>query len=204
MERKYISLDVEATGPVPENYSLLSVGACVVGERNKQFYAELKPLTYYGYPASFDHEAMKVGCLGLRCLEDLSSDICHPSSKNFNPKKVLELLEIRGRDCKESMQDLNNWALDISKGFEPVLLTDVQPFDGSFVLWYFSNFEVKHPFGHKGVNIDVLYRGITGNMDSNLRDLGIKDDRKTPHNSLDDAVFQAKLAEKVLSFMKRT
>jgi len=40
----YISVDIEASGPIPEVYSMLSVGACVIGDTSKTFYVELKPL----------------------------------------------------------------------------------------------------------------------------------------------------------------
>ena len=40
----YISVDVEASGPIPGEYSLLSIGACLVGQPDQSFYVELKPL----------------------------------------------------------------------------------------------------------------------------------------------------------------
>ena len=40
----FISVDVETAGPIPGQYSMLSLGACVVGRRDEGFYVELKPL----------------------------------------------------------------------------------------------------------------------------------------------------------------
>ena len=40
----YISVDVEASGPIPGEYSMLSLGACVVGRRDVTFYVEFRPL----------------------------------------------------------------------------------------------------------------------------------------------------------------
>ena len=40
----YISVDIEAAGPVPVEYSMLSIGACVVGSPEVSFYIELKPI----------------------------------------------------------------------------------------------------------------------------------------------------------------
>ena len=40
----YISVDVETSGPIPVEFSLLSLGACIVGNTSKTFYAEIKPL----------------------------------------------------------------------------------------------------------------------------------------------------------------
>lgn len=39
----YVSVDVETLGKYPIDYSLASIGACVVGNHNKTFYVELKP-----------------------------------------------------------------------------------------------------------------------------------------------------------------
>jgi len=198
MVRKYISLDVETSGSVPGLYNMMSVGAVVVGDLERQFYSELKPLNY-----NYDLEAMKIGSLGLKCI-DMSLPEFNPSNSLFNPRMVLQRLKEYGESPEEGITRLRNWIKSEASGCEPVLLTDVQPFDGNFIMWYFSKFlpDLSNPFGYKGVNIDVLYRGITRNMESNLRDLGIIDDRKTPHNSLDDALFQGKLAEKVLSMME--
>lgn len=60
----YISVDVETAGPIPGTYSLLSIGACVVGQVSESFYVELQPITQ-----SFIPEAMKI--VG-RPLEDFS------------------------------------------------------------------------------------------------------------------------------------
>jgi uncharacterized OsmC-like protein len=40
----YISVDIEASGPIPGDYSILSIGACSVIDVRKNFYVELKPL----------------------------------------------------------------------------------------------------------------------------------------------------------------
>lgn len=60
----YISVDVETAGPIPGTYSLLSIGACVVGQVSESFYVELQPITQ-----SFIPEAMKI--VG-KPLEDFS------------------------------------------------------------------------------------------------------------------------------------
>src|SRR5512141_2346908 len=39
----FISVDIEASGPYPERYSLLSIGACLVEDPGEGFYIELKP-----------------------------------------------------------------------------------------------------------------------------------------------------------------
>lgn len=44
MKEIYISVDIEAAGPVPVTYSMLSLGACVVGNTDQNFYVELQPI----------------------------------------------------------------------------------------------------------------------------------------------------------------
>ena len=39
-----ISVDIETSGPVPGTYSMLAVGASVVGRPDQRFYAELRPI----------------------------------------------------------------------------------------------------------------------------------------------------------------
>src|SRR5690554_3471329 len=77
----YFSIDVEADGPIPGPYSMLSFGACVFGWKEKgsprdrfvpvdvesrTFYVELKPIS-----DSFDPQALKVSGLdrGSLCVE---------------------------------------------------------------------------------------------------------------------------------------
>ena len=51
----YFSVDIEIAGPIPGKYSMLSLGACVVGMPDKSFYVELKPIS-----KEFIPEAIKV------------------------------------------------------------------------------------------------------------------------------------------------
>ncbi len=197
----YISVDIEAAGPVPSLFSMLSLGACVVGNRQEQFYRELKPVS-----RTFNIDAMRVGSLGLHCLDSLKSVAEYdPHHEQFSPGRVLDVLAATGKDPQLAMADFRDWLSDAAGGKSPVMVTDVQPFDGSFVNWYFARFlpDVQNPFGHKGLNIDVLYHGLCGDVNARLKKL-VPDDRKTPHNALDDALYQARLTEEVFSYMRRT
>jgi hypothetical protein len=61
---RYFSVDIESSGPIPGRYSMLSLGACVVGNPGESFYVELKPIS-----ADFVPEALKVSGLDLAVLE---------------------------------------------------------------------------------------------------------------------------------------
>jgi hypothetical protein len=44
MKEVYISVDIEAAGPVPATYSMLSLGAALVHDLQTNFYVEFQPL----------------------------------------------------------------------------------------------------------------------------------------------------------------
>ena len=44
MREVYISVDVEAAGPLPPTYSMLSLGAVAVDDPKATFYVELRPV----------------------------------------------------------------------------------------------------------------------------------------------------------------
>ena len=44
-DEAYVSVDIEASGPIPGDYSLLAIGACLVDEPDQTFYRELKPMS---------------------------------------------------------------------------------------------------------------------------------------------------------------
>ena len=48
----FISVDIEASGPVPGTYSMLALGACVVTNCQDRFYVELKPISQASVPAA--------------------------------------------------------------------------------------------------------------------------------------------------------
>lgn len=199
MNKKYISFDIEASGPTPGKYSMLSLGACIVGDRQTQFYREFKPLNL-----AYVLDAIKVGCRGLYCLNVRDIPQFNPESDEFDPLKVLATLSKTGEAPRTVMADYANWVLRSTKGFIPVEAAAPIKFDGMFTTWYFDNFyDGENPFGHSGEDMNSLYRGVARNADASMRDLKLVDDRKCAHNALDDAVFQAKVFEKVLEFMKR-
>ena len=200
MDIKYIAVDVEASGPTPANYSLLSIGASVVGQPDRTFYRELKPTS-----RAYVKGAMKVGSLGLRCLDDLRNhDIRYnPHSEFFRPDLVLDVLQAKGVEPKEAMSQFENWINKSSSGKKPILASDCDAFDGMFVHFYFDRFGVKNPFRYGGVNIDSMYRGFVRNPFAQIEDSefwsGI-----LSHNAMEDAVVQAKALEGMLLASRKT
>ena len=60
----YVSVDVETSGPIPGDYSLLSIGACLVAQPETSIYLELRPDS-----PKHDPEALAVSGLSLEKLE---------------------------------------------------------------------------------------------------------------------------------------
>jgi ribonuclease T len=190
MKGIYISGDIESAGPTPD-YSMLSAGLCVVGRKDLTFYRELKPEN-----RKYDIEAIKVGALHLDCIP--KEPKYDPRSSDFRPEAVLDALYDQGEDPKVAMADMCDYIATVRGSYDPILLTDVQPFDGSFLTTYLHRHAGKNPFGHKGRNIDEVYRGLKRDADASVKDLGIADNRKRPHHALEDAIFQSQLAEPIL------
>lgn len=63
-EEIYVSVDIETSGPIPGEYSMLSLGACVIGNIDLNYYVELKPINNNSIPA-----ALKTCGLGMDVLK---------------------------------------------------------------------------------------------------------------------------------------
>src|SRR4051794_36193671 len=88
-----ISVDIEASGPVPPDYSMLSIGACVVDDPAESFYVELKPIGALAVP-----EAMKV------------------------LKRTLADFKRRGVKPRDAMLRFKNWVAEVSKQRDAVFV----------------------------------------------------------------------------------
>jgi hypothetical protein len=204
----YIYMDIEGAGPALAFHSVLSWAACAVTpepytklglqKRGLLFYDELRPTS-----SAYEMEAMRVGCLGLRCLELLRVNPEYdPSSSVFRPELVLKILEKMGTSPVIAVEKLHGWIESVVPvGFRPELVTDTVIYDASQINYYFSIFGSslpRNPFGHSGLDIDSYCRGLSQSRSASLRQLGIVDDRVVPHCAEDDAIYGAKLARELL------
>lgn len=198
-EKKYVSVDIEASGRIPGKNSMMSLGACLVDNLNTTFYRELKPISN-----EYLFEGIRVGSLGLRCLDDLKHlDEYNANSKGFKPEKVLEVLYDRGEEPKKVMSDYASWVLDVTKGYKPIEAAAPIKFDAMFTNWYFNMFyDKENPFGFSGEDMNSIYRGLVRNLNASMKDLGLRDERGLPHNALEDAIQQAKEFRVVLTLLK--
>jgi hypothetical protein len=179
MKTTYISVDIEASGPIPGDYNLLSVGLSVVGEEDdpeKCFYIELKPMNDNFIPEAMEH----VGGLTLEGLRET------------------------GVDPKEAMEQIEAWLAKVTPaGYRPVHVAWPSSFDFMWTHWYFIHFLGRDPFGHSGVDIRSYAMGAL-ELDyeaANKRTLsrrGIRSKYKHTHNALDDAKGQGSIFYKIL------
>lgn len=175
----YVSVDIEAAGPVPGIYSMLALGACVVGGGKKEFYSEIRPINHAFVPA-----AIKVSGLSLERLQKV------------------------GRDPKDVMEAFGNWVGKLtSDGSRPVFVGFNSSFDWAFVNWYFHRFVGENPFGIGGVDIKAYYMGFAGcpwaDTSSSRLPAPFQFDQPLTHNALEDARAQAGIFDKLLQASKR-
>lgn len=175
----YISVDVEASGPIPGEYSMLSLGACVVGRVDDGFYVELRPVTM-----AFQPDALAVAGFDL---DDLA---------------------VRGADPADAMAAFDAWvARATAPGHRPVFVAYPLPFDWMFVAYYFHRFLGRNPFGYAGLDVKSFHLGLTrgasGVDDSRELEPPLDGALDLMHNALEDAVAQARLFEQLLARRER-
>lgn len=187
MPKKYISIDVETTGSVAPLYSMISLGACVIGEYDKTFYAELRPLDL-----SFEEEACKVSLKRIECLRDF---VCPADKKEDWIFLSLMHINNHAKSPLQVMEEFSNWLKSVTgKDDELVEVSMPIKFDGGFTNYYFHRFLKQNPFGHSGLDIQSFYRGRMNNLGAKLKEF-MPD---LPHHALEDAIIQAKAIEPYL------
>jgi ribonuclease T len=168
MKEVYISVDIEAAGPIPATYSMLSVGAALVHDLQTNFYVELRPINRKSVPA-----AMKV--VG-RTLKDFQRT---------------------GRDPKGAMIAFRDWIDFVAKNGKPIFVGFNAAFDWAFVNYYFQQHLGDNPFGFGGIDIKSYYMGLSGCTWDDSRSSRIpselKGSSRHTHNALDDAIEQGEM-----------
>jgi ribonuclease T len=169
----YFSVDIEASGPIPGEFSMLSIGASVVGSAEDSFYAEFRPLNENALP-----EAMSVSKLDLKSLA------------------------LMGREPRVVMLEFKDWVQATAGDRKPVFVGFNASFDWSFVNWYFHKFIGGNPFGFGAVDIKAFYMGMSGRRweqtTSSQLPQEFQPSQPATHNALDDARSQGEIFAKLL------
>jgi DNA polymerase III alpha subunit (gram-positive type) len=165
----FVSVDVETSGPIPGQYSLLTIGACLVDDYANTFSAALKPIS-----TNADSKALEVTGLSL------------------------EDLQARGEEPAAAMQRFAAWVSKATdKIGTPVFVGLNAAFDWSFVNYYFHRFTGANPFGFAALDIKSLYMGATScsweDTKSSRMQQRLRPAKRGDHDALHDAVYQAEL-----------
>ncbi|MFF4956123.1 3'-5' exonuclease [Streptomyces sp. NPDC001222] len=183
----YISVDIEADGPIPGPYSMLSLGAAVAGVQDADgftaadpedhtFYRELRPIA-----DAFVPEALAVSGLDR------------------------ERLTAEGAEPAVALGEFSDWVRELSTGAQPVMCGYPASYDWTFLYWYLIRFTGASPFGHSGcLDMKTLYatkaglplRAVAkGTMPRHLLST-----RPHTHHALDDAIEQAELLARLMAW----
>ncbi|ATW52935.1 3'-5' exonuclease family protein [Streptomyces peucetius] len=186
----YISVDIEADGPVPGPFSMLSFGAAVAGRQDgagyepadpeqQTFYRELRPIS-----EEFEPEALAVSGLDR------------------------ERLTAEGSEPALAMAEFGTWVEGLREahgGAQPVMCGYPAAYDWMFLYWYQMRFTGSSPFGHSGcLDMKTLYatkarlplRAVSkGTMPRELLSR-----RRHTHHALDDAIEQAELFSNLMAW----
>lgn len=175
----FISIDVEASGPLPGIHDLLSVGVTLINFDGIKYrpshieaYWELKPV-HGGVVA----EAMEVNRLDL------------------------ERLKREGKHPREVAKELNAWALANSTPKDPpVFVGYVANFDWSFVNDLFLRHDIQNPFGYRALDFRSMAMGALPRPWHDIKhaqlaaDVGVSmPSAQDAHHALIDARHQAEL-----------
>lgn len=134
-------VDVEADGPIPGDYSMISFGAVIVEPGlERSFYGQLMPIS-----EKFIPEALAVS--GFTRDETLAFD---------EPIQV--------------MAEFQKWLSMNCKG-RYLFVSDNNGFDWQFINWYFHHFLGKNPFGFSSTNLGSLYKGLVKDSFVNFKHL---------------------------------
>lgn len=171
----YLSIDVEASGPLPGLFYLTSIGAVPVVRRlehwivdeARTFYVELAPLE----GAAEMPEAMAV----------------HGLTRGH--------LEANGIPPARAMQDLARYLGDLGRPLRSASWPS--SFDHPYVGWYLQRFLGDNPLGHSGFDIGSFAMGLFSATGRNetfraMKAAGYEPPANPhPHHALHDAIEQA-------------
>ncbi len=170
---RYFSVDIESSGPIPGRYSMLSLGACIVGDPGESFYVELKPIS-----PDFIPDALKVSGFDLGVLER------------------------SGQPPEDAMPAFRRWVEQAAGEAKPVFVGFNACYDWQFVNWYLETYAGGNPFGFGGVDIKSFFIGLRGcawsSSTSSQLPPEFHPDQPQTHNALDDARAQASIFSKML------
>ena len=137
----YVMVDVEADGPIPGDFSMVSIGAVLVRPSLEPiFFAELRPISDRYVPSAL-------------AVTGMTREQTHGFEE---PLPV--------------MQRFERWVVEHG-GKRPQFISDNNGFDWQFVNYYFHHFLGRNPFGFSSINLGSLYKGLVKDTFKNHKHL---------------------------------
>lgn len=157
----WVVVDVEADGPCPGLYSMISFGAVVVRPGLDQTFKGLvAPVSDLWMP--------EVLAISGASRED---HLAYP-------------------DPEQTMHAFSAWLAWIAPGRKPTFVSDNPAFDWQFINYYFHRFTGENPFGFSGRRIGDLYSAWKGDARKVAEWKALRRTLHT-HDPLDDAMGNA-------------
>ena len=200
----YVSVDVEANGPIPGPYSLTSIGAFTAGgltsegeyvsfdhgDEGNKFYVELAPIS-----PDYNPRAIQVGLL----------EGFDPSTAAEDGSDHFAWTQEHGVEAGEAMRSFAEWVAGqrVVHGGRPIFMAYPASFDWTFVYWYFQRYGVESPFGFSGVlDLKSAYAAKAGvGVGASVKRRMAKHlfpDLPHTHHALDDATEQGVFGMNIL------
>ena len=137
----YVMVDIESDGPIPGDYSMISVGAVIVEPGlDKKFYGRMRPISEQWIPRALD-------------------------ISGFSREEVMQF-----EDPEKVMLEFKAWLKSKVKD-RPMFISDNNGFDWQFINWYFHHFTGDNPFGFSSTNLGSLYKGVVKDTRKNFKHL---------------------------------
>ena len=179
MKEIYISTDIEATGPIPGEYSMYELGASVVGNESDNFFSE-------------------INLINDNYVPDALSSCGRTLDKLKDRKNSIEPIDAMRLFAEWIERTVRN------KSARPVFVAFNATFDWMLLHWYFHKFLGFSPFGISGLDVKAYYMGMMscnwGGTTKRRIDRRFLSSRPHTHNATDDAREQAEVFQKMLAF----
>ena len=176
----FIVVDIEAAGPIPGEFAMLSLGAATLTDPQETFYIELQP----------DSEAFLPDALAVSGLS-------------------MQDLAMKGTPPRDAMDEFARWVVAVSPPDQkPVFTAFNAPFDWMFVNAYFHRYLSYNPFGHKALDIKALFMGLHqvpfGKTSHHYVCEHYNLKTTLSHHALEDAIQEAQLLKLILDEQQNT
>jgi len=175
----FISVDIETSGPIVGEHSMLTVGACLAHRPEISFSVMLKPTS---------------GKSVAKALEVTGLTLAQAEKDGLAPN--------------EAMSSFAAWvAENAPEDSMPVFVGLNAPFDWGFVNYYFLKYLGANPFGFTALDIKALFMGVTGcswyDTRSSAIDKVVNPSQKGDHDALHDARYQAELFRLICDLIQK-